>query len=126
MTVTEYMQQREHILRDAVEQSAATLDRHFPGWEDKIDLDTLDISNVNQCVLGQLFQEEARKDHDRWIANGYDYAMERHYSLLFGMYGEAFASPGTTRYWKELIQARRDVAAMLEPAPAKKDHALTA
>ena len=39
----------------AVEAGAALLDRELgPGWEDRIDLDTLELSSTCGCVLGQL------------------------------------------------------------------------
>lgn len=28
---------------------------HGPGWEDKIDLDTLDLRDANHCVIGQVY-----------------------------------------------------------------------
>ena len=31
------------------------LDEHVPGWEQRIDLETLDVTNCTMCVLGQVY-----------------------------------------------------------------------
>ena len=36
-------------------KGAELLDQHMPGWEDQIDLATLDGVSTNDCILGQLF-----------------------------------------------------------------------
>lgn len=38
-----------------VERGITWLNFRFPGWVEKIDLDTLDLNNNSCCVLGQLF-----------------------------------------------------------------------
>jgi hypothetical protein len=38
-----------------VERGAALLDRHYAGWEDRIDPDRLDLGSSSDCVLGQLY-----------------------------------------------------------------------
>ncbi len=40
---------------ELVANGAALLDEHLPGWHERIDLDTLDISSCDKCMLGQLF-----------------------------------------------------------------------
>lgn len=30
------------------------LDKHFPGWEDKINLDILNLRSCEFCILGQI------------------------------------------------------------------------
>lgn len=46
---------------------------HGPGWEDKIDLKTLDLSKGERCVLGQVYEIEADLfEH----TDGYWYARE--------------------------------------------------
>jgi hypothetical protein len=42
-------------LMPRVERGAAWLDRHRPGWEQRINLDTLRLENCALCVLGQEF-----------------------------------------------------------------------
>jgi len=38
-----------------IERGAALLDDKVPGWQDKIDLATLDMSNCANCVVGQVY-----------------------------------------------------------------------
>lgn len=38
-----------------VAKGAVRLDAVYPGWYDKIDLDRLDLSHWQLCVLGQLY-----------------------------------------------------------------------
>lgn len=39
-----------------VARGVALLDRKAPGWVDRIDLDTLELSSAFDCVLGQLYR----------------------------------------------------------------------
>lgn len=39
-------------------RGAAVLDRVHPGWADRIDLDVLDITRCDRCVLGQAITGE--------------------------------------------------------------------
>lgn len=69
---------------------------HGPGWEDKIDLATLDLSDGAHCVLGQIYREEAkREDPD---ANGFGYAMDH---LSIG--SDSCAARGFIRDWSNGI-----------------------
>lgn len=38
----------------AIACGMAWLDEHHPGWEEKIDLETLNLGGLCDCVLGQL------------------------------------------------------------------------
>jgi len=40
---------------DRVEQGARTLNKVRPGWHKEIDLDSLELANTCDCVLGQVF-----------------------------------------------------------------------
>lgn len=46
---------------ECVERGAALLDKIRPGWIDTINLDTLNIASGSDCVLGQVFAEEAAR-----------------------------------------------------------------
>ena len=52
-----------------VEKGTALLDEKLPGWESNIDLDRLQLADVDQCVLGQLFAES--QSVPAWVADGY-------------------------------------------------------
>jgi hypothetical protein len=55
------MEERMRLRKD-VEAGAFYLDEHHPGWFEKINLDTLDLSKQCRCVLGQLY-----RDYDRGL-----------------------------------------------------------
>jgi len=40
---------------DRIARGCRILDEACPGWHAFIDLDTLDISSLRECVLGQLY-----------------------------------------------------------------------
>jgi hypothetical protein len=42
-------------VKERVERGAKLLDEHRPGWELKIDLQALDLSSCDRCVLGQIY-----------------------------------------------------------------------
>lgn len=48
---------------------------HGPGWEDKIDLATLDLRDGNVCVLGQVYGAEAAACQDSDGINGFGYGL---------------------------------------------------
>lgn len=37
---------------------AALLDQECPGWERRVDLETLDLGSIYCCILGQVFDSE--------------------------------------------------------------------
>lgn len=48
---------------------AKLLDRNVSGWEDRIDLDKLDLSTHDCCMLGQLFGSYSKGLEDLNIGN---------------------------------------------------------
>lgn len=42
-----------------VNKGIKLLNRIYPDWYKRIDLDTLDMSSYSRCILGQLFREYA-------------------------------------------------------------------
>lgn len=67
-------QERLSAARSRVKAGARWLDECFPGWESRINLKTLELSNSSSCICGQVFQEEARK------ISGYSYASDNLFS----------------------------------------------
>ena len=52
--------------RRRVELGARLLDEHLgPGWEDRINLDQLQMSHACMCILGQLFTDDVPTD-EQW------------------------------------------------------------
>lgn len=89
-------------IRERVDAGAALLDREEPGWEDKIDLDTLKLHDPCRCVLGQVFglYSTGARVLDLNIDASSDHAFE------VSEYGKD-SYTGLTRAWKALIRARR-------------------
>jgi len=44
----------KHIEMD-VNAGIDLLDKIYPGWDDWVDLDELDMNTVDKCILGQVF-----------------------------------------------------------------------
>lgn len=64
------MQAAEHDFKARVRLGALLLDRLRPEWFSEIDLDKLDLSHGECCVLGQLF------DFESAYVNGFAYIAE--------------------------------------------------
>lgn len=64
-------------IRTRAAAGARVMDDVFPGWHDKIDLDRLDMSRTDACVLGQVdagywHAVDAVKDHPSADAHDVD------------------------------------------------------
>jgi hypothetical protein len=88
-----------------VAAGASLLDQAAPGWEDRINLDRLNIASGTQCILGQLYGM-----YDR----GQDVLRDRGYldqgpslALLGFTAGYPNTGAGLKAAWKEAILARR-------------------
>ena len=94
-----------------VERGAELLDKVQPGWEDKIDLDELDLSSCSACILGQLYMDahprtrnpveaydrkRAELGIDPWAASRYGFT-----TWGIGTYENLTAA------WRRLIQQRK-------------------
>lgn len=75
-------------------EGAALLDRAVPGWESRIDLETLDISCPRNCIIGQLLG---------WITGLKVLGVNR---IALTPNGFAGGRHQTTA-WRELITERR-------------------
>lgn len=89
-----------------VERGAEFLDARIPGWEEKIDLDKLDLGSCCNCIVGQLNPAHTRIREDRYWSGIKE----------LGVRGEAkhgFITWGTqtfdvlTEGWRNLIERRR-------------------
>ena len=61
-------------VQERVVRGTRWLDHVRPGWRDSLELGTLDLSNGGQCVLGQVFSEEAAAYDGRKVC-GYSYVL---------------------------------------------------
>ena len=63
-------------VQERVVRGTRWLDHVRPGWRDSLELGTLDLSNGGQCVLGQVFSEEAAAYAGRKVC-GYSYVLTK-------------------------------------------------
>jgi hypothetical protein len=56
---------------ERVAAGAALLDENVPGWHAMIDVETLVVRNVQECILGQLFRPTSYEHY----SSGYDRAL---------------------------------------------------
>lgn len=57
-------------IADRVSNGMRWLDENFPGWESRIDLKTLDLSDEYECICGQVFEKNGKRIYQ----SGFSYA----------------------------------------------------
>lgn len=62
-----------------VKRGARWLDKHIgPDWDDKIDIESLDLESTKSCILGQVFMDQVREAGGAsWHNNGYSIGRDR-------------------------------------------------
>jgi hypothetical protein len=98
-------------IAERVAKGAALLDREEPGWEQRIDLETLALDDPCKCILGQLFSQTDDEKGAYFVGldtfgitgNG-DY-------LGFGATSRQRGWSRLDQAWKALIRERRSQAA---------------
>jgi hypothetical protein len=113
---------------DAIEKvtrGAEWLDKHFPGWEREIDLNTLDLNDCTACICGQSLRKfvvDSINEPNRWgkIFSGYDLAIaaafgyqeniwvNRDVALDWTIDHGFYPQPHVEETWRELIKERFD------------------
>lgn len=94
---------REVVLEN-VERGAALLDLRCPGWEDGIELDTLDVGLSGECVLGQLYGDYGAGLTAIGLAGTTDERRAHGFTVRLGSFDTA---PELTDAWRRLIEERR-------------------
>lgn len=79
-----------------VARAARKLDHHYPGWENRINLDTLDLHSTYNCVLGQIYGHYLN-----------DRARKAGTFGIIPILSPAFLFPGYTGAWKLEVKKRR-------------------
>ena len=107
------MQQTE--IQERVAKGAAFLDKKCPDWEDRIDLNLLEISSWSWCLLGQLYG-----DYDTGVDRLRIYWSSKKWNFGFTIspetkIGAEFTE--LTQAWKEEILARRERKMKVIPQP---------
>jgi hypothetical protein len=62
----------ELTVDERVENGARWLDENFPGWEGRINIETLELQSTSDCICGQVFEEVASE----MGVDGYDFAID--------------------------------------------------
>ncbi|MEL6344047.1 MAG: hypothetical protein AAFV53_13085 [Myxococcota bacterium] len=105
-------------IQTRAQNGARILDLRYPGWADRIDVDSLDFPSIYRCVLGQVFETYHEgmkaiwglttfsKEPERWRRlanqNGFDVPDSIHENQ------EAFYFDTLTAEWKRLVRARQE------------------
>ncbi len=79
----------ENSMKKAANKGASLLDKHDPQWFEKIDLDTLDMNNCRNCVVGQLYGYYVES------CEMLGFSLSDDYKYGFGL------PPSVTSSWKE-------------------------
>jgi hypothetical protein len=99
-----------HYVHQRVQRGAVLLDERFPGWVDDVNLSTLDMHSLDDCVLGQV--AHARLDVNE-VSTGWGAGMEYLFKSTDSYVSEAYGFDGVQEYgalgaaWRRLIEERR-------------------
>lgn len=63
-----------------VANGARWLDENFPGWEARINLDSLNLSDSCDCICGQVFEKQARRSRSDDVYDGFSFARKNLFS----------------------------------------------
>ena len=86
------------------------LDREVPGWHDRINLRTLNMSNGERCIVGQLFG-----NYEQWLwgigspmtAGALGFAMAGYPCEVYDYYDSMDIYSELDREWRKVITERR-------------------
>lgn len=92
------------LIQEAVQRGVAWMDRNVPEWHTQIDLDTLDMSSMCHCVLGQTIGFFAVVHVP---GRGHSWAGRNGFALPYALSGLGpYRSKARMRlYWSELRRA---------------------
>jgi hypothetical protein len=99
-------------ITERVAAGAAYLDEREPGWWQRVDIRTFDITSPCKCILGQVYRAAVRVVAG---AGGFDYA-DGYLGVDIEHLGFDVRPGGEIRYpeleaeWKRVIEQRRAVS----------------
>lgn len=107
-----------------VKDGVAYLDEHVPDWADQIRIEAFDITDYNDCVLGQLYgaYDKGVRVHSLSVAAEHSLGFNVD-SLGFNVDGVPFANDGEeeaswdalNESWHKVIAARQNVKVEYPP-----------
>jgi hypothetical protein len=113
-----------------VSEGAKWMDRHRPGWFETLDIELLDISECDVCVLGQIcggFSEVVPPD-GTYSSRGYRWAAAHGFAVFFDRYRmedtmtayDALRENWITEVLSRQFAARESQSAESQPATVAK------
>jgi hypothetical protein len=91
------------ILAKRVDKGIEYLNGHNPGWLDKVDLESLNLGQNCNCILGQLY---GHYSNAHWANFGED--VHEGYGMKFWANSSPENYALLTSIWKEKIQVMRE------------------
>ncbi len=87
----------------SIEDAAKWLDEVKPDWYETISLIELDMEHVNNCILGQVFDEDAPNNQ-----NGYDWAINEYFEDdEIDCHDEIFGADASPKEWRSQVYTRK-------------------
>lgn len=112
---TEEEEQIDEMIRERVLKGIRKLElEHGPDWINKIDVNKLQLANVNQCVLGQMYGGYfTGRDQLLFSTSGAEHDRSRNkIATEYGFWNDDYISyPALDRIWKEEIARRKELVA---------------
>lgn len=90
-----------------VAREAERLDRLFPGWESRVNIGTLDITDGQNCILGQCAYRKSWFRHTRLGYRRGIRIVEADTETTADYFAEAYFSNHTRNAWISEINKRR-------------------
>lgn len=101
-----------NIILEAVE----ILDKNFPNWRDKINLEKLDMNMIDRCILGQLYNNYYKGLSALNLSNnppqGFGY-LERNCNIS-DMLQISISNKELTKQWKQFLMDTKEVEYVVE------------
>jgi hypothetical protein len=94
-------------ITERVAAGAAFLDEHEPGWDQRIDLDQLNIASSCRCMLGQLHGSFVEGLMEFRIITDYPLNAEAALGFIWDLDGSRSEPEDLTVEWKRVITERR-------------------
>lgn len=96
---------------ERVARGVALLDEKLPGWDGRIDLDNLDLTNACDCILGQEFDDPFRDGYyvglDELFSGSTDEAIQHGFNVDTGGIEWSLLEVE----WRRVVLARREGSA---------------
>lgn len=103
---------------DRVEAGVRLLDERIPGWEDRIDLDRLELASACRCVLGQLHLDQVSDPNLAYVQGKWSLYLGDDEAIAGGFnISDPNGEPGDLEFdlltaaWRNRIEARRNTKA---------------